>query len=95
MVARLRAPPKSAVPHPVHRRPVRATESAGIPSAEFTRLEESMITRHGRSASTVSSVRPKSDAPARLGGSGITTARNWNTLKGLAAKATAREHGED
>ena len=27
--------------------------------------------------------------------SGITTARNWNTLKGLAAKATAREHGED
>ena len=27
--------------------------------------------------------------------SGTTTARNWNTLKGLAAKATAREHGED
>lgn len=27
--------------------------------------------------------------------SGTVTARNWNTLKGLAAKATAREHGED
>ena len=34
-----------------------------------------MITRQGRSLSTVSSVRPKSDAPVRRGGSGITTAR--------------------
>jgi len=27
--------------------------------------------------------------------SGTVTARNWNTLKGLANKAGAREHGED
>ena len=27
--------------------------------------------------------------------SGTVTARNWNTLKGLATKAAAREHGED
>jgi uncharacterized protein (DUF1697 family) len=27
--------------------------------------------------------------------SGAVTARNWNTLKGLATKATARERGED
>ena len=31
-----------------------------------------MITRHGRSASTVSSVRPNSDVPVRRGGSAIT-----------------------
>ena len=33
-----------------------------------------MITRAGRSLSTVSSVRPKIDAPVRFGGSGITIA---------------------
>jgi uncharacterized protein (DUF1697 family) len=27
--------------------------------------------------------------------SGTVTARNWNTLKGLATRATSREHGED
>ena len=34
-----------------------------------------MITRAGRSWSTVSSVRPKIEAPVRLGGSGMTMAR--------------------
>src|SRR5918992_1395698 len=37
--------------------------------------EDSMITRHGRSASTVSSVFPNSDIPALRGGRDITTAR--------------------
>ena len=36
-----------------------------------------MITRQGRSASTVSSDFPNSDLPVRRGGSGITIARAW------------------
>ncbi len=36
-----------------------------------------MITRQGRSLSTVSSVLPNSDRPVRRGGSDITRARAW------------------
>ena len=36
-----------------------------------------MITRHGRSLSTVSRVLPNSDLPVRRGGSDITSARAW------------------
>ena len=51
--------------------------------------DESMITRHGRSASTVSTVRPNSDEPARRSGSGMTMAAAWISSASLTIRRPA------
>ena len=52
--------------------------------------DESRITRHGRSASTVSSVRPNSERPgAALRGSGITIAAAWISCASLTIRRPA------
>ena len=59
----------------VHGGDASAAAAAAGSVARSAGSRRSMITRHGRSASTVSSVRPNSEPPARRGGSAITIAR--------------------
>src|SRR6185503_17599061 len=69
----------------------RAEGPAGreVGTLHSTALDESMITRAGRSLSTVSSVRPKSEAPVRRGGSGMTIARARMSLASSTTRLPA------